>query len=235
MRDYLHKRHSAVIVGVNVSVPSHQGVLRDIQDKRAEASHSPVQLLVLHLESFHCSEIIVSTLVGNLLQKWCHASVSPSKADVIIQIYYHSTTYKTPQKAINKTQIPQILTWIVSTTHPVNKIPWVGGVDGGELLLHHSQDENTPHTIFLPKILLSRSLAANISPLSLTKTLQAQCWNWLGPFVSGMSLETKEEMKLEIMSGSQKSSGDNERDNESCRFPPQQKHIPSTPFLSVEF
>ena len=50
-----------------------------------------------------------------------------------------------------------------------------------------------------------------------------------------MSLETKEEMKLEIMSGSQKSSGDNEHDNESCRFPPQQKQIPSMPFLSVEF
>merc|ERR1719234_2285155 len=79
--------YSAVVVRVDISVP--------------------VQLLVFHLESLHCSEVIVPTLIGDL---------------------------------------------------PVKKIPGVGSVDGGKLLLHPSKEDNAPPRISLPKICLSRRL-----------------------------------------------------------------------------
>merc|ERR1719234_1708063 len=82
--------YSAVVVRVDISVP--------------------VQLLVFHLESLHCSEVIVPSLIGDL---------------------------------------------------PVKKIPGVGSVDGGKLLLHPSKEDDAPPKISLPKVCLFDKCCSN--------------------------------------------------------------------------
>ena len=65
---YLHKWHSAVVVRIDISVPDQKAVIDRQKGNQIEWKVSPIQLLVLHLQGLHCSEIVL-TLVGNLLQR----------------------------------------------------------------------------------------------------------------------------------------------------------------------
>ena len=94
---------------------------------------SPVQLLVFHLESLHCSEVIVPTLIGDLLQRSKFLLISTLACIIAANSKYY----------------------------PVKKIPGVGSVDGGKLLLHPSKEDNAPPRISLPKVCLFDKCCSN--------------------------------------------------------------------------